>query len=58
MHNTLQMIELADVLAADRLRPVDGYARRAGPGLRARIGHRVIALGELIAAGSGHTVTR
>ena len=63
MHNTLQLIELADTLTADRATEAlrhraaierDGPHRR----VRSRIGRRVIAIGERIAYGATQTVAR
>jgi len=59
MHSTLEMIQLADAINADR--PHGGRrpdSPERAPTMRTRLGRRLISLGERIAYGVSATATR
>lgn len=60
MHNTLELIQLAEAIHADRSTPrgLRPASPERAPTVRARFGRRVISLGERIAYGTSLTATR
>ena len=60
MHNTLELIQLADAMHAVRSTPQGPRpaSPERAPTVRARLGRRVITLGERIAYGTSVTATR
>ena len=59
MQTTLHHIQLADTIHHERSnRRLDAATRERGPTLRARVGTRLIGLGERLANGRAATATR